>query len=37
MLVAQAEIAFARWTGVEGTAAVMRAAVEPLIVAGGPA
>ena len=37
MLVAQAEIAFARWTGVEGSAAVMRAAVEPLIVAGGPA
>ncbi len=37
MLVAQAEIAFARWTGVEGSAAVMRAAVEPLIHAGGPA
>jgi shikimate dehydrogenase len=37
MLVAQAEIAFARWTGVEDTAAVMREAVEPLIRAGGPA
>ncbi len=37
MLVAQAEIAFARWTGVEGTADVMRAAVQPLIEAGGPA
>jgi len=37
MLVAQAEIAFARWTGVQGSAAVMREAVEPLIQAGGPA
>jgi shikimate dehydrogenase len=37
MLVAQAEIAFARWTGVEGSAAVMREAVDPLIQAGGPA
>ena len=37
MLVAQAEIAFARWTGVQGSAAVMREAVEPLIAAGGPA
>ena len=37
MLVAQAEIAFARWTGVEGAAAVMREAVDPLIQAGGPA
>ena len=37
MLVAQAEIAFARWTGVEGAAAVMRDAVDPLIQAGGPA
>ena len=37
MLVAQAEIAFARWTGVEGSAAVMREAVDPLIHAGGPA
>jgi shikimate dehydrogenase len=37
MLVAQAEIAFARWTGVEDSADVMRRAVEPLILAGGPA
>jgi shikimate dehydrogenase len=37
MLVAQAEIAFARWTGVEDAADVMRAAVDPLIRAGGPA
>ena len=37
MLVAQAEIAFARWTGVEGSATVMREAVDPLIEAGGPA
>jgi shikimate dehydrogenase len=37
MLVAQAEIAFARWTGIEGSAAVMREAVDPLIQAGGPA
>lgn len=37
MLVAQAEIAFARWTGVDGAAAVMRDAVQPLIDAGGPA
>jgi len=37
MLVAQAEIAFARWTGVEHSADVMRRAVEPLILAGGPA
>ncbi len=37
MLVAQAEIAFARWTGIESTASVMRGAVAPLIAAGGPA
>jgi shikimate dehydrogenase len=37
MLVAQAEIAFGRWTGVEGSATVMREAVDPLIQAGGPA
>jgi shikimate dehydrogenase len=37
MLVAQAEIAFERWTGVAGTADVMRSAVAPLIVAGGAA
>jgi shikimate dehydrogenase len=37
MLVAQAEIAFARWTGVDGSATVMREAVDPLIEAGGPA
>ena len=37
MLVAQAEIAFARWTGVERTADVMRQAVAPLIAEGGPA
>jgi shikimate dehydrogenase len=37
MLVAQAEIAFARWTGVDGAADVMRAAVAPLIARGGAA
>jgi shikimate 5-dehydrogenase len=37
MLVAQAEIAFERWTGVSGTADVMRDAVAPLIAAGGAA
>ena len=37
MLVAQAEIAFERWTGVAGTADVMRDAVAPLIAAGGAA
>lgn len=37
MLVAQAEIAFARWTGVAGTGDVMRRAVHPLIEAGGAA
>jgi shikimate dehydrogenase len=37
MLVAQAEIAFERWTGVAGTADVMRAAVAPLIAEGGAA
>jgi shikimate dehydrogenase len=37
MLVAQAEIAFERWTGVSGVAEVMRAAVAPSIAAGGAA
>jgi len=37
MLVAQAEIAFERWTGIAGTADVMRAAVAPLIAEGGAA
>jgi shikimate dehydrogenase len=37
MLVAQAEIAFERWTGVPGAAEVMRAAVAPLIAEGGAA
>jgi len=37
MLVAQAEIAFERWTGVAGSADVMRAAVAPLIAEGGAA
>jgi shikimate dehydrogenase len=37
MLVAQAEIAFERWTGVAGAAEVMRAAVAPLIAEGGAA
>jgi shikimate dehydrogenase len=37
MLVAQAEIAFERWTGVGGAADVMRLAVAPLIVEGGAA
>ncbi len=37
MLVAQAEIAFERWTGVAGVADVMRAAVAPLIAEGGAA
>jgi len=31
MLIAQAAIAFERWTGVAGMAAVMRAAVAPLL------
>jgi hypothetical protein len=31
MLIAQAEIAFERWTGVGGMAGVMRAAVAPLL------
>ena len=31
MLVAQAEIAFERWTGASGVGPVMRAAVEPLL------
>lgn len=37
MLVAQAEIAFERWTGVAGAAGVMRDAVAPLIAQGGAA
>jgi shikimate dehydrogenase len=37
MLVAQAEIAFERWTGVAGAADVMRSAVAPLIAEGGAA
>jgi shikimate dehydrogenase len=37
MLVAQAEIAFERWTGVAGADAVMRSAVAPLIAEGGAA
>jgi shikimate dehydrogenase len=37
MLVAQAEIAFERWTGVAGAADVMREAVAPLIAEGGAA
>jgi shikimate dehydrogenase len=37
MLVAQAEIAFERWTGVAGAADVMRSAVAPLIAQGGAA
>lgn len=31
MLVAQAAIAFERWTGLGGTEPVMRAAIEPLL------
>ncbi|MEO6579192.1 MAG: hypothetical protein ABIO99_09890, partial [Candidatus Limnocylindria bacterium] len=37
MLIAQAAIAFERWTGVGGMAPVMRDAVTPLLAAGGPA
>jgi shikimate dehydrogenase len=37
MLVAQAAIAFRRWTGVEDATDVMRAAVAPLLDAAGPA
>lgn len=37
MLIAQAEIAFERWTGVGGMADVMRVAVAPLLAAGGAA
>jgi shikimate dehydrogenase len=37
MLVAQAEIAFERWTGVAGADVVMREAVAPLIAQGGAA
>jgi shikimate dehydrogenase len=36
MLIAQAAIAFERWTGVAGMADVMRAAVAPLLVDAGP-
>lgn len=37
MLIAQAEIAFHRWTGIDDAAAVMRDAVRPLLAQGGPA